>query len=381
MIEPDPSPIQLQTPPDQPSSQELTLTLRSRITEVMAVDQVQAEPSSNAIMFLGKLRIKSDQAFEQMSTRLKEIGYFPLLRDLDNDAERQVFVVIKGDAIASVDQRPWMSLGLFVATLISTAFAGTLFSRAVANVGSDAALNALSLLDVVTYGLPFALTLLSILGVHELGHYVAARWHKLPVTLPFFIPMPIGLGTLGAFIQMRGMPRSKRALFDVGLAGPVAGLLIAIPLYVVGLLIAQVLPDSAPSNRAMLMDFLIAIFRPDAVNHGILFNPVLYAARIGLVITMLNLLPVGQLDGGHIAYAALGRHWARWIAMATMAIMAVLGFMYSPNWFIWLLFAGLGGAARHASPMDDVTPLDFMRLGLFLLTVILFLALFTSRPF
>ena len=167
MTEPDPSPTQPQTPPTQPSSQELTLTLRSRITEVMAVDQVQAEPTSNAIMFLGKLRIKSDQAFEQMSQRLKEVGYFPLLRDLDNDAERQVFVAIKGEATVAVDQRPWMSLGLFIATLISTAFAGTLFSRAVASVGTEGTLNALSLLDVMTYGLPFALTLFSILGVHE----------------------------------------------------------------------------------------------------------------------------------------------------------------------------------------------------------------------
>jgi membrane-associated protease RseP (regulator of RpoE activity) len=193
--------------------------------------------------------------------------------------------------------------------------------------------------------------------------------------------MPIGLGTLGAFIQMRGMPRDKRALFDVGLAGPIAGLLVAIPLYVVGLLMAETTSTPAPATRAILMEQLIAIFRPDAVNVGILFNPVLYAARVGLVITMLNLLPVGQLDGGHIAYAALGRKWARWIAYATLAIMAILGFTVSSNWLIWLLFASMGGGARHAPAMDDVTPLGIRRNVIFIAAVILFLSLFTARPF
>ncbi|MCW1971113.1 MAG: site-2 protease family protein [Anaerolineae bacterium] len=379
MTEQDPPIIPPPIAPNEtaaPISQEQVLTLRARVAEMMAIDQVQPEPSSNAVMFLGKLRQKSDEAFEHVSTRLKEMGYYPLLRELNNDDDRHVFVVLKGDPNITIDQRVWMSLSLFIATFLSTAFAGTIFSR-----GLSDAQGAFAWGDVWSYGLPFALTLISILGMHELGHYAVARWHKLPVTLPFFIPMPIGLGTLGAFIQMRGMPRNKRALFDVGLAGPIAGLLVAIPLYVLGLLTAQVLSDPAPATRAILMEQLIAIFRPDAVNHGILFNPVLYAARVGLVITMLNLLPVGQLDGGHVAYAALGRYWARWIAIATMVIMAILGFTVSPNWLIWLFFAGLGGAARHAPPMDDVTPLDAPRLGLFIGTVLLFLSLFTARPF
>jgi membrane-associated protease RseP (regulator of RpoE activity) len=223
---------------------------------------------------------------------------------------------------------------------------------------------------------------LTILGVHELGHYVQAKRHGVPVTLPYFIPIPLpgSLGTFGAFIQMRGAVENKRALFDVGLGGPIAGLLVALPLFIVGLLMSSLTELPSPGNRPPLMEMLIAVFRPDASNYGIILNPVLLAARFGLIITAINLLPVGQLDGGHVAYAALGRRWARWVGYATLGVMVILGLTTSPTWFVWAAFAVFTGMG-HAQPLNDITPLDLRRNVVFIGAFVLFLSLFSTRPF
>lgn len=148
----------------------------------------------------------------------------------------------------------------------------------------------------------------------------------------------------------------------------------------IGILIATVGTAAAPPTRSYLAQFLIGIFRPDAVAHGIDMNPVLLAARLGLVITAMNLLPVGQLDGGHIAYAALGKQWARWMGWVAAVAMLVMGLRVSPNWLVWLLFAWFSGT-RHAAPLDDITTLNLPRNIAFLATALLFFALFTAQPF
>jgi membrane-associated protease RseP (regulator of RpoE activity) len=347
--------------------------LRTRVADIMTVENAEVDAVGRAIAFTGHLRVGAEDAFEKLKTRFQELGYVPLLSENEN-GENQVIVAIKGTLQAVLAQRPWLNLLLFALTLVTT----TLFGGQYASQLSHQPLSLMEM--VLTYGLPFSLTLLTILGVHELGHYVQARRHQLPVTLPYFIPMPFGLGTFGAFIRMRGAVENKRALFDVGVGGPIAGALVAIPLYIVGLLMSTVINSPAPLNRSLLVDGLIALFRPEAVGSGILLNPVLLAARFGLIVTAINLLPVGQLDGGHIIYAALGRRLATWIGYATIAVMAVLGFTVSPSWLVWMVFALLSGV-HHAAPLNDITPLDTRRNFAFLATAALLLSLFTVQPF
>ncbi len=339
----------------------------------MAVEVQQVEPGHEVISFTGKLRIEAEEAFNKLKDRFMELGYVPLLRENDN-GERQIVIAIKGRLESAFAQRPWLSLALFVATIFTTIFAGGQYASSVAGQRS------MSVETILAYGVPFAAALLSILGVHELGHYIQARRHNLPVTLPYFIPIPFGLGTFGAFIQLRGAVQNKRALFDVGVGGPIAGLLVAIPLFALGLVMSVVTDSPAPANRSLLAEALISIVRPDALASGIVLNPILLAARFGLIITAINLLPVGQLDGSHIAYAALGRRWAQWIGYATIAIMAILGVTGSPTWFVWIGFAVLSGM-RHPAPMNDITPLDLRRNVAFLATAVLFLSLFSATPF
>ncbi len=346
--------------------------LRARVTDIMAVEE-QYVANDHAITFIGKLRVEAEEAFNKLKTYFIELGYVPLLRENDSD-ERQIVVAVRGKLQSTLAQRPWVNLALLAASMVTTVFAGGQYASMLA--GDDT----LSLASIFAYGIPFAMTLLLILGAHELGHYVQARRHRLAVTLPFFIPVPFGLGTFGAFIQLRGPVENKRALFDVGVGGPIAGLLVAIPLFVSGLVMSVVTDAPAPPSRSMLMELLIAIFLPDATTNGILLNPVLLAARFGFIITAINLLPIGQLDGSHIAYAALGRRWAQWIGYATIAIMVVLGIVSSPTWFVWVGFGLLSGM-RHPAPMNDITPLDVRRNVAFLATAVLFLSLFSATPF
>ncbi|MGQ9904018.1 MAG: site-2 protease family protein [Anaerolineae bacterium] len=346
--------------------------LRARVIDIMAVEDQQMG-DDRAITFIGRLRVEAEEAFHRLKAHFVELGYVPLLRDNDS-GERQMIVAIRGELQSTLAQRPWVNLGLLAATIVTTVFAGGQYASLLAGDG------AFSIESILSYGVPFAATLLLILGAHELGHYIQARRHRLPVTLPFFIPVPFGLGTFGAFIQLRGPVENKRALFDVGVGGPIAGLAIAIPLFVVGLVMSVVTNSPAPPTRSILMELLIAIFLPDATTNGILLNPVLLAARFGLIITAVNLLPIGQLDGSHIAYAALGRRWARWIGYATIAIMVVLGIVSSPMWFVWIGFVLLSGM-RHPAPMNDITPLDLRRNVAFLATAVLFLSLFSATPF
>ncbi len=360
---------------DRHGDGEALVLLRARVAEVMAIEETQELAAGQAVSFKGRLRTGAQDAFDNLKARFADLGYVPLLRQDEAD-ERQEVLAVRGSLRALLTQRPWVNLLLFLATIVTTTLFGGMFA-AVLTPGND-----LSLRSILTSGIPFALTLLAILAVHELGHYVQARRHGVPVTLPYFIPVPLPgtLGTFGAFIQMRGAVENRRALFDVGIGGPIAGLLVAVPLFVAGLAAATLADDPPPPTRSYLMTLLIALFRPEAMDYGIILNPVLLAARFGLVVTALNLLPVGQLDGGHIAYAALGRRWARWVGLATIAIMAVLGLTISPTWLIWMAFALFSGL-NHAQPLNDITPLDLRRNVAFVGTFILFLSIFTVQPF
>lgn len=275
----------------------------------------------------------------------------------------------------AVRRVPVLHIVLFVCTFITTSMAGAF------QAGADPFADPAS----IRAGFPFAVTLLLILFVHEFGHYTLARVHNVRATLPYFIPAPpIFIGTFGAFIRMKSPPPSRRALFDVGAAGPWAGLVVAIPAVLIGLRLSEVRPLGMQEGGLVLGDSLLFSFltrlaigtSPDDVT--ILLHPIALAGWFGLFVTFLNLLPVGQLDGGHVCYALFGR-WHRWISRSFLGVIAVLGFEGWQGWFVWvvlLLFIGVD----HPPTRDAVTPLDGRRQVAAWLTVGAFLLTFMSNP-
>jgi len=364
--------------------QELDLVsrLRQEIEGLFHVADIRASERGDAVMFVGQLAStgEADAIYGQIRDRFKRLGYTPVLR---REGSRDIVVAQRG-VIGAMRFNPLINLLLFVATLFTTLLAGAGFAgvsalpaiRAVLNTGDLA-----RLLPVLLAGAPFAGTLLFILGVHEMGHYVAARLHGVQVTLPYFIPVPFGLGTFGAFIQMKSPVENRKALFDVGLAGPLAGLAVALPLMVVGLLLSEVVVRTVTQGlgASLLLRWMVDFLVPHAANEAVRLHPIAIAAWFGLLVTGFNLLPMGQLDGGHVAYAVLGK-WARPLALATFALMLVLGFTVWSGWYTWAFFALITGL-RHAEPLNDITPLDWGRRLIALGTVVLFGLLFTPRPF
>jgi membrane-associated protease RseP (regulator of RpoE activity) len=237
-------------------------------------------------------------------------------------------------------------------------------------------------------GIPFSFTLLLILGTHEMGHYLVARRHRLDVTLPFFIPappIPFIIGTFGAFIRIRSPLRDKRALLDVGCSGPLTGVAASIPVILVGLQFSRVsiVPGGGEGlvlGEPLLFQLLsLLVLGPLTPDHQVLLHPVAFAGWIGLLVTALNLLPVGQLDGGHVAYA-LFPAYHRHVSLACLGLLVVCGVVFWEGWLFWaLLLAFLG--LRHPPPSFDWVPLDGRRRLLGFITILVLILTFTPIPF
>jgi len=233
-------------------------------------------------------------------------------------------------------------------------------------------------------GIPFSLTLLSILLAHEMGHYVTCRYYGIRASYPYFIPAPTLIGTMGAFIRIKSPITTRRALFDVGISGPLAGFIVAIPALIVATLKCQPvvrvnLPDTISLGSPLAITLLGKILRPGLNPASISLQPIGCAAWVGLFATALNLLPAGQLDGGHILYAVLGeRH--RTVSWGLFAALVPLGVFCWAGWMVWavlLLIVGL----RHPVVMIPSQALDKSRKSLALLAVLLFLLTFVPTPF
>lgn len=266
---------------------------------------------------------------------------------------------------------------LFIATFITTTLAGTLMEAA----------PTASFFSQIHKGLPFSITLLMILLFHEFGHYFMARKHHVDATLPYFIPAPSIIGTFGAVIKMRSPLRSKRALLDIGAAGPLAGVLIAIPATLIGLHLSEVrfvtgTQGGISLGSSLLFSLLSWLsLGPVPENYDIFLHPVAFAGWIGMLVTMLNLLPIGQLDGGHIAYAVLGKRIHQLSAYIILPVLLVLGFIAWQGWLIWcaLLFFVMG--TKHPPTMDEYSSLDQKRKIIGWIALVLFVLTFTPSPF
>lgn len=239
----------------------------------------------------------------------------------------------------------------------------------------------------ITSGLPFSLALLGILGVHEMGHYLVARRYGVDATLPYFIPAPplLGIGTFGAFIRMRSPTPNRRALFDVGAAGPWAGLFAAIPALYFGLRWSEVKPiglleGGLNLGEPPLFTFLSWLALGDLSDQmTVILHPVALAGWFGLLVTFFNLLPIGQLDGGHVVYALVGK-WHRWIARGFLMLIIFLGFQGWPGWFVWVALLAIIGL-DHPPTLDPWIGLDRNRKIAVAATAFVFWLTFMPEPF
>jgi membrane-associated protease RseP (regulator of RpoE activity) len=233
----------------------------------------------------------------------------------------------------------------------------------------------------------YSATLMAILVAHESGHYLMSRRHGIPATLPYFIPLPLPpFGTLGAVIKMRGRMTDRRALLDIGVAGPLAGFVVTLPALIIGLKLSTVIPaDQTPGfslelGESLLFSFVTrAVLGPLGEQQDVLLHPMAYAAWTGLFVTALNLLPIGQLDGGHVIYALLGRHSRKVFIAALIGFAVICAFLY-PGWILLILLILFFGF-RHAPPVDNVTPLDTRRKWIGIAVMALFVLAFTPVPF
>lgn len=354
--------------------------LRAEVEGLMRLGDIKASERGESVVFIGRLLTGAEETYHILRERFRRLGYTAFLR---NDNGEDVIVAQRGVSVFS-PSNPLINVLLLAATVVTTMFAGATFAqvdvwRALQLAYSAGQWN--GLLQALLAGAPFALTLLLILGVHEMGHYIAARLHNVHVTLPYFIPVPFGLGTFGAFIQLKSPVENKKALFDVGLAGPVAGFVVAVPLMVLGLLASTVVPSAGGQTlgSSILVSWLIDLIQPHAVGQAVSLHPVAIAAWFGMLITGFNLLPMGQLDGGHIAYAVLGRA-ARPLAFVTFGALILMGFTVWSGWTTWAFLALITGLA-HAQPLNDITPLDPVRKVIGALTLLWFLLIITPKPF
>ncbi len=270
-----------------------------------------------------------------------------------------------------------VNIVLFICTVGTTILAGAL----------QQGVNPIEDPSQLLKGLPFSAALMFILLAHEMGHFLTSKYYHIDASLPYFIPAPTFIGTFGAFIKMRSPVMNKRVLLDVGANGPLAGLLVTIPILAVGLKLSEVSVIAAPLEEGMTLGSSLLLYFMTTVivgnlpdTHQVILHPLGFAGWIGLLVTSMNLIPVGQLDGGHIAYAVFGRRTAQ-LSKGVLVCMLGLGIWASRMWLMWalILFVLLG--IRHPAPLDYDVPLDRRRRILGLSMLVVFVITFVPVPF
>jgi Zn-dependent protease len=344
------------------------------------LDIKEALVDDDLLIFRGKLRENSEAAFEKLKADFA--GTATVLLQQDATYGTAIFLApedITHTAAHERPIRPWVHWLLLALTFLTTTAAGAM------QEGADVLHNPTSL----AIGLPYSIALLLILGFHELGHYFTARHYKIRVTPPFFIPVPFALGTFGAFIQMRSAPEDRRSLFDVAVAGPFAGLLLAIPAVIIGLKSSAVLA-SAPSGAQPMLGGLVSssiLFVTLAKlclgsqlmeGHLLQLTPLAFAGWLGLLVTALNLLPIGQLDGGHIARSMFGTRAGNRISQVALFGLFIVA-LINPQYLFWALIVFFI-ARRVSPPMNDLTPISRGRLFLGILAFLILLLIVIPMP-
>ena len=272
---------------------------------------------------------------------------------------------------------PWLHLVLFLLTFISTLAVGV----------EHAGVGLLSIVDHpgnIIKGFPFSITLLVILLSHELSHYFFSRRHHVDATLPYFIPAPTLFGTLGAFIKMKSPITTKNALMDIGSSGPIAGFILSVIACVIGLSLSKVMPVVKQPGLMIFGDSLLFTALSKLIlgvvpeNQDIVLHPIAFAGWIGFFVTSMNLLPIGQLDGGHISYALLGeRHHL--LSKILIVVLVLLGVLVFEGWIVWAILLVILGI-KHPPILEPYIPLDEGRKAAGLLSLAIFLLTFIPVP-
>ena len=363
----------------------LRARLREAVSEVFAIDSENILPEDPRVsaIYTGRLLADSETTYAQLDARFAPLDHVATFSIVNN---QQVVTALKGRIVVTPRQW-WPNALLFALTVFSLFYIGSGFA------GADPSLPPLAFL---LSGWPYALGVILILGTHELAHYFAARYHKVAVTLPYFIPLPIPgtFGTLGAFIQLREPMRNRKVLLDVGAAGPLAGLIVAIPVLLIGL-------KTSPVLTSPLTDLLM--FKVHAIDYGLEGNSILYALSkilvfgrflpsgmhdvfinalaqagwTGLLVTGLNLIPLGQLDGGHALFSLIGER-ARLLYIPFLMGLAILATFYQ-TWLLWIVLLLLLGRV-YATPLDMITKLDMRRRIIAITALVAFVLVFMPIP-
>jgi membrane-associated protease RseP (regulator of RpoE activity) len=283
---------------------------------------------------------------------------------------------------------PWINLVLFAVTCISTTLVGTLLMWSFQDKFSgDLVADISEILKNPTFmvsGLPFSISIMTILFAHEMGHYLTCLYYGIDATLPYFIPAPTPLGTMGAFIKIRSPFQDRAALFNVGVAGPIAGFVVAIPTLIVGLAYSKFVVLNKTGGEFIYGEplifklFAVIMGKVPPVGMELCRHPVAIAAWFGFLATTLNLLPIGQLDGGHMIYALFPNRHKR-ISQALLIILVPLGLRYWFGWLLWFVLL-LILRLRHPMTMDDSIPLERLHFKLAWFGLAMFVLCFMPTP-
>jgi membrane-associated protease RseP (regulator of RpoE activity) len=304
---------------------------------------------------------------------------------MGDNGELEQFAATEVNELPAIDsysvRRPYVqsrrkistNIILFFATLCTTIFAGAMLAE----------VNPFTNPHLLYRGIPFSVTIMVILLSHELGHYLMSRRHKVDATLPYFIPAPTFVGTFGAVIKINSSVPDRRALLDIGAAGPIIGFLFSIPALIIGFKLSYLVPGISGGvnfGSSLLLEGLAKFFFPTVPEgYAINLHPIALAGWIGLLVTMMNLLPVGMMDGGHIAYALFGRRHFQ-ISLAVIAVLLMMGIT---GWFGWAVWGMLNVAfgLRHPPPTYPEVPLDRKRKLIGAVAAVIFILTFVPMPF
>lgn len=393
-------------------SSELVDRLLPAVRQVMSIREMTSGGAEQrfAARFRGRLYFSADETYDRLNPVFAREETTLVLR---SDDEEHIILALPG-LIRPKPSNPWINVGLFLLTVFSMLIAGAMYGYQGPEPNTMGEYFIYLLRDIPR-GASFAVSMLAILLAHEFGHYLAARYHKTAVSLPYFIPFPFSpLGTLGAAIRLKEPPKNKRVLLDIGLAGPLAGLIVAIPILILGLSLSDLgtlpLNPDAWSNQVLEGNSVLYLaakylvkgkLLPAPLDYGgvdpllywvryffiglplpyggldVFMHPLAWSGWAGLLVTALNLIPAGQLDGGHIIYVLFGRNATKIVPYIIVALV-LLGIF----WWGWLLWAGLifFFGRIYAQPLDDITPLDKRRKTLAIIGLIVFVLVFTPVP-
>ena len=346
--------------------------LRAMVGKYFPIYDVKVGAQSVQI-FISPDTATMETSFDKLRKEMNEKKFIPFLSH--SGGEYTITVVRKGERNR---MGVWANVVLLCVTFVTTILAGAVLWAAYINTTNFLTLNVIAMGTVF-----FAIPLMTILGVHELAHYVTAKRHGVAASLPFFIPSIPPLGTFGAFISIRDPIPNRKALVDIGISGPIAGLVVAIPVFILGMIMTQQSPHyitggtgGLAGTMASLLSYFLSSFFP--ISGNVIVHPLAFAGWVGLFVTAINLLPAGQLDGGHVARGLLGDN-ARFLSYITVAALFLMGLLIYSGWLLFavlIFFLGL----RHPAPLDDLSKLGAKRTVLGAIGIAMLLVTFVPVP-